>query len=104
MDQDERRGEFEGGQAWTKRVRSHCRKPILLKIRIFTLFCRYLDAIERAVASGDCLLLENIGESVDPVLDTLLGRLTIKKGRYIKIGDKEVEFNPKFRFILQVRT
>ena len=54
------------------------------------------------MASGDCLLLENIGESVDPVLDTLLGRLTIKKGRYIKIGDKEVEFHPKFRLILQV--
>ena len=28
---------------------------------------------------------------VDPVLDPLLGRLTIKKGKYIKIGDKEVE-------------
>ena len=56
---------------------------------------RYLDSIENAIANGDCLLLENIGESVDPVLDTLLGRLTIKKGRYIKIGDKEVEYHPK---------
>lgn len=55
----------------------------------------YLDAIERALANGDCLLLENIMESVDPVLDNLLGRLTIKKGRYIKIGDKEVEYHPK---------
>lgn len=55
------------------------------------------------MANGDCLLLENIGESVDPVLDTLLGRLTIKRGRYIKIGDKEIEFHPKFRLILQVR-
>ena len=40
---------------------------------------------------------------MDPVLDPLLGRLTIKKGRYIKIGDKEVEYHPKFRLILQVR-
>ena len=63
---------------------------------------RYLDFIERAVANGDCLLLENIGESVDPVLDPLLGRLTIKKGKYIKIGDKEVEYHPNFRLILQV--
>ena len=54
------------------------------------------------MANGDCLLLENIGESVDPVLDALLGRLTIKKGKYIKIGDKEVEYHPKFRLILQV--
>ena len=58
-------------------------------------FCSYLDAIERAVSNGDCLLLENIGESIDAVLDPLLGRLTIKKGRYIKIGDKEVEYHPK---------
>ena len=60
---------------------------------------RYLEKIERAVSNGDCLLLENIGESVDPVLDPLLGRLTIKKGRYIKIGDKEVEFHPRFRCV-----
>ena len=58
---------------------------------------RYLDAIERAVSNGDTLFLENIGENVDAVLDPLLGRLTIKKGRYIKIGDKEVEYHPKFR-------
>lgn len=56
---------------------------------------RYLDAIESAISNGDCLLLENIGENVDPVLDPLLGRLTIKKGRYIKIGDKEVEYHPQ---------
>lgn len=65
-------------------------------------WCRYLDLIERAIANGDCLLLENIGESVDPVLDPLLGRITIKKGRCLKIGDKEIEYHPKFRLILQV--
>ena len=59
------------------------------------MFFSYLDSIEMAVANGDCLLMENIEESIDPVLDNLLGRLTIKKGRYIKIGDKEVEYNPK---------
>eukprot|EP00731_Ephydatia_muelleri_P036494 Em0265g1a len=53
----------------------------------------YLDAIEQAVSNGDCLLLENIEESVDAVLDPLLGRNTIKKGKCIKIGDKEVEYH-----------
>ncbi len=43
----------------------------------------YLDSIERAVSNGDCLLLENIGETVDAVLDPLVGRLTIKKGRLV---------------------
>eukprot|EP00731_Ephydatia_muelleri_P038546 Em0801g2a len=63
----------------------------------------YLDAIEQAVSNGDCLLLENIEESVDAVLDPLLGRNTIKKGKCIKIGDKEVEYHPKFRLILQTK-
>lgn len=63
----------------------------------------YLDALERALASGDVVLLENIEESVDPVLDPLIGRNTIKKGRAIKIGDKEVEYHPDFRLILQTK-
>jgi hypothetical protein len=41
----------------------------------------YLDIIEQAISAGDTLLIENIGETVDPVLDPLLGRNTIKKGR-----------------------
>lgn len=44
---------------------------------------RYLDAIERAVANGDCVLIENMGENMDPVLDALVGRNTIKKGRCV---------------------
>lgn len=41
----------------------------------------YLDIIEQAISEGDTLLIENIGETVDPVLDPLLGRNTIKKGK-----------------------
>ncbi|TSL75253.1 Dynein heavy chain 17, axonemal [Bagarius yarrelli] len=63
----------------------------------------YLDIIENAVSCGDVLLIENIGESVEPVLDPLLGRNTIKKGKYICIGDKEVEYHPNFRLILHTK-
>uniref|UniRef100_A0A803T9B7 Dynein axonemal heavy chain 17 n=1 Tax=Anolis carolinensis TaxID=28377 RepID=A0A803T9B7_ANOCA len=63
----------------------------------------YLDIIERAISEGDTLLIENIGETVEPVLDPLLGRNTIKKGKYIKIGDKEVEYHPNFRLILHTK-
>jgi len=63
----------------------------------------YLDKIERAISNGDCVLIENCSESIDPVLDNLLGRVTIKKGRAIIIGDKEVEYNPKFRLILHTK-
>lgn len=63
----------------------------------------YLDVLERAIIAGDTVLLENIDESVDPVLDPVVGRNTIKKGRAVRLGDREVEYNPKFRLILHTK-
>ncbi|XP_053308775.1 dynein axonemal heavy chain 9 [Spea bombifrons] len=63
----------------------------------------YLDTLERALGAGETVLIENLEESVDPVLGPLLGRETIKKGRYIKIGDKECEYSPDFRLILHTK-
>ncbi|TRY82989.1 hypothetical protein DNTS_022847 [Danionella cerebrum] len=63
----------------------------------------YLDSIEQALSLGEVVLIENLEESVDPVLGPLLGRETIKKGRCIKIGDKECEYNPSFRLILHTK-
>lgn len=63
----------------------------------------YLDDIERAVTNGRIVLLENIDETVDPVLDPLLGRALIKKGKCVKMGDKEVDYNPSFRLILHTK-
>jgi dynein heavy chain len=63
----------------------------------------YLDMIEKAISGGETVLIEDLGVWIDPVLDPLLGQNTIKKGRYIRIGDKEVEYDKKFRLILQTR-
>ncbi|XP_021550173.1 LOW QUALITY PROTEIN: dynein axonemal heavy chain 9 [Neomonachus schauinslandi] len=63
----------------------------------------YLQTLERALEAGDVVLIENLEESVDPVLGPLLGREIIKKGRFIKIGDKECEYNPRFRLILHTK-
>ncbi|XP_069504355.1 dynein axonemal heavy chain 11 [Ambystoma mexicanum] len=63
----------------------------------------FLETIESALACGDTVLIENVDENVDPVLDPLLGRNTIKRGRYIKIGDRECEFNKNFRLILHTK-
>lgn len=92
-----------------------------------------MDTIERAIIKGETVLLENIDETVDPVLDPLLGRNLIKKGKYvnfimpsevsllciiilydyihdvamnfraIKIGDKEIEYSANFRLILHTK-
>lgn len=37
--------------------------------------------IENCVRDGKVLLIENIGEHIDPVLDNVIGRSLIKKGR-----------------------
>lgn len=63
----------------------------------------YLDEIEKAISAGNIVLLENINESIDAVLDALLSRQFSKRGATIKIGDKEVDYNPHFRLILQTK-
>uniref|UniRef100_A0A8C8ZVZ0 Dynein axonemal heavy chain 9 n=1 Tax=Prolemur simus TaxID=1328070 RepID=A0A8C8ZVZ0_PROSS len=63
----------------------------------------YLQTIERALQAGAAVLIENLEESIDPVLGPLLGREVIKKGRFIKIGDKECDYNPKFQLILHTK-
>ncbi|XP_033960741.1 dynein axonemal heavy chain 11 [Pseudochaenichthys georgianus] len=63
----------------------------------------YVDVIEQAVVAGHTVLIENLEETIDPVIDPLLGRHTIKKGSCIKVGDKECFFNPGFRLILHTK-
>uniref|UniRef100_A0A3Q2GPF7 Dynein heavy chain 11, axonemal-like n=1 Tax=Cyprinodon variegatus TaxID=28743 RepID=A0A3Q2GPF7_CYPVA len=63
----------------------------------------YVDVIEQAVVAGDTVLIENLEETIDPVIDPLLGRHTIKKGTCIKVGDKECFFHPDFRLILHTK-
>ncbi|KAG5856708.1 hypothetical protein ANANG_G00010770 [Anguilla anguilla] len=63
----------------------------------------YLDTIEQALATGETVLIENLGETMDPVLDPLLGRNTIKRGRYIQIGDKECEYHSGFQLLLHTK-
>ncbi|KAI5643131.1 dynein heavy chain and region d6 of dynein motor domain-containing protein [Phthorimaea operculella] len=75
------------GIKWIKNRYGHSLIVIRLTQR------NYLDRIERAIPNGDTVLLENIGESVDAVLEPLLGR----------IGDREIDYNPAFRFIMQTK-
>ncbi|XP_057654279.1 dynein beta chain, ciliary-like [Diorhabda carinulata] len=63
----------------------------------------YIDAIEKCLSDGKIILLENIGETLDAVLDNVLGRVLIKKGTCVKVGDKEVDYDPRFRLILHTK-
>ncbi|XP_017887523.2 dynein beta chain, ciliary-like [Ceratina calcarata] len=63
----------------------------------------YLNLIEIAIADGGIVLIENIMETIDPVLDPVIKRDLIKKGKAIKIWDREVDYDPRFRLILQTK-
>ncbi|VEL10084.1 unnamed protein product [Protopolystoma xenopodis] len=63
----------------------------------------YLEDIEKALISGSTVLIENIGEDMDPILDPIIGRQTIKKGKEIRLGDKEIPFNANFRLLLHTK-
>ncbi|KAK9886614.1 hypothetical protein WA026_017536 [Henosepilachna vigintioctopunctata] len=63
----------------------------------------YLDILERCIVNGQVILFENIGETLDAVLEPVLGRVLIKKGKAIKIGDKDIDFDPKFRLIMHTK-
>mmetsp|Transcript_13737 Transcript_13737/g.31794 ORF Transcript_13737/g.31794 Transcript_13737/m.31794 type:complete len:4493 (-) Transcript_13737:49-13527(-) len=66
---------------------------------------RYLDQVELAITNGEAIMLENCPESIDAVLEPVLSRSVIRRGRsqLIKLGDKEVEYDPNFALFLQTK-
>ncbi|KAM7123899.1 LOW QUALITY PROTEIN: dynein axonemal heavy chain 11 [Ciconia maguari] len=64
----------------------------------------FLKTIETALAWGETVLIKSMGESIDPILDPLLGSHTVKiENKYIKIEDKECEFTKNFCLILHTK-
>ena len=61
--------------------------------------------IENCVTNGLCMLIENVGESIDAVLDPVISRATFKKGRtiYVQLGDKELPYDSNFCLFLQTK-
>jgi dynein heavy chain, axonemal len=64
-----------------------------------------LRTLERAIDTGQPVLIENMGERIDAVLNPVIARSTIKKGhkQYLMLGDKEVEFHKDFRLYLHTK-
>lgn len=64
-----------------------------------------LTKLERCMETGGVLVIENMDEKIDAVLMPAIRRAVMSKGhrKYVKLGDKEVEFNSKFRLILHTK-
>ncbi|OQR93149.1 dynein heavy chain [Achlya hypogyna] len=65
----------------------------------------YLRTLENAVQFGRPVLLENIGEELDPSLEPLLLKQTFKQGGtlFIRLGDANIEYSESFRFYITTK-
>jgi len=65
----------------------------------------FYRSIENAVRLGNPVLLEDVGDNVDPALDSLLMRKTYKQDgkMMIRIGDRAIEYDEKFRIYVTTK-
>lgn len=61
--------------------------------------------VELAVSTGQTLMIDAIGQEIDAILDPLLSRQFVKKGKtlLVKLGAEEVEVAPGFKLYLQTK-
>lgn len=65
----------------------------------------FLRTLENCVRIGMPILLEDIGESLDPALEPILLRQTYMSGGrlLIRLGDSDVDYDPNFRFYMTTK-
>merc|ERR1719333_771015 len=65
---------------------------------------QWLQKVVFVVQMGGQLLLEAVGSEIDAILEPVLSRAVIKRGRnalIIKIGGEEIDYDPKFQLFMQ---
>ncbi|KAL0040883.1 hypothetical protein WJX79_008591 [Trebouxia sp. C0005] len=64
-----------------------------------------LRQMENAIQFGNPVLLQDVGEELDPSLEPVLAKAFVKRGNatLIKLGDKEIDFNPDFRLYITTK-
>ena len=65
----------------------------------------WLKKVEMAVSNGNVLMIESIGQDIDPILDPLLSRQYVKKGKNftVRLGAEDVELSNAFKLYLQTK-
>ena len=65
----------------------------------------FIRKLENAIQFGNPVLLENVGEELDPTLEPLLLKSTFKQGgqMVIRLGDSTIEYHQDFRFYITTK-
>merc|ERR1719160_2082548 len=63
------------------------------------------DQLEFTMGEGLCLIIENVENEVDPLLDPVLEKAIIKKGKnlYINVSEQNMDYSPKFALYMTSR-
>jgi dynein heavy chain len=66
---------------------------------------QFLRTITTAIRVGIPVLLEDVEETIDPLLGPLLSQQTVKQGTrtILRLGDQDVDYNPKFRLYITTK-
>ncbi|XP_041362756.1 dynein heavy chain 3, axonemal-like isoform X2 [Gigantopelta aegis] len=65
----------------------------------------YMRSMENAIQFGSPILLENVGEELDPILEPILQKQTFKQQGvdYIRLGDNVIEYSQDFKLYITTR-
>ena len=64
-----------------------------------------MRTLENSIQFGTPVLLENVGEELDPILEPVLQKLTFKQQgvEYIRLGDNVIEYSQDFKLYITTR-
>jgi dynein heavy chain len=65
----------------------------------------WLKKVEMAVSNGNVMMVESLSQDIDPILDPLLSRQFVKKGKNftVRLGSEDVELSNSFKLYLQTK-
>jgi dynein heavy chain len=65
----------------------------------------YVKKLEQSIFHGKRVLLQDVGNELDPVLDNVLNKsvTTVGKVQTVKIGEKEIEWHKNFKLYITTR-
>merc|ERR1719383_572108 len=74
-------------------------------LKILRLNMSYVRELESCIQFGNPVLIENIGETLDAILDPVLQKATFKQGNLemVRLGDSTIEWSKDFRLSLTTK-